>query len=388
MLLMNQLKPYSHFVHSSQTTPDWVNQVQISLNPHGFFVEFLTSINCDHSLLLDFLISNETNFLPYFHMYLRHLANDWCGFISVVKQGEDQQLSKTVKPLSHDCDDVCDVRINGGKVDSLGNSGGVVGDYDDCDDKLANNGGSDGEDSNMRDVNGGDGDMEDACSVGGDNIGIDDGDASGINDHGNGNVSGVGGTGGNSVGDDDVDDNDMGDVGNKGGVNTGVNHADGGDNVGDDSDSGSSDGNSNMRVDVGTDGDGGNSIGVDDSDDGHMGDNGVDSDGGVTDGNCSDGGVTDGNSSDGGSFNHVGHGGDDDDSDVNGSNNSNSDIVGGSSDDDVVMCNISNLQKTLTCLIRLRYAIERMSSKGLFPYPVTPLVKLMEYIETLYEGQQ
>ena len=164
--------------------------------------------------------------------------------------------------------------------------------------------------------------------------------------------------------------------------------SDGGDNVGDDSDSGSSDGNSNIGVDVGTDGDGGNSVRVDDSDDGHVGDNGVDSDGGVTDGNGSDGGVTDGNSSDVGSFSHVGHGGDDDDSDVNGSNNSNGDSVGGSSDDDVVMCNISNLQKTLTCLIRLRYAIERMSSKGLFPYPVTPLVKLMEYIETLYEGQQ
>ena len=344
-----------------------MNQLEISLNPHGFFVQFSTSINYDHSLLLDFSVSNETNFLPYFHMYLRHLANDWCGFISVVEQEEDRLLSETVKPLSSDgddADDICDVRMNGGNVDSVGDSGVVVGD---CDDKHGNNGGSsknDGGDGNMRDVD--DGDMEDVGSVGGDNIGIDDdGD---INDHGNGNVSGVGG---NSVGDDDGEDNDMGDVCSKGGVNTGVNHGDGGDNVGDDSDSGSSDGNSNMGVDVGTDGDGGNSVGVDDSDDGLMGDN------------C-DGGVIDGNSSDGGSFSHdVGHGADGDDDDINGGNDS--DSVGGASDDEVVMCNISTYQKTLTCLIRLRYAIERMSS---IPYPVTPLVKLMEYIETLYEGQQ
>ena len=419
---MNQLKHCSHSVHSSQTTPDWVNQLQISLNPHGFFVEFLTSINYDHSLLLDFLISNETNFLPYFHMYLRHLANDWCGFISVVNQGEEQQLSKTVKPLSSNDDDICDVRMNGGNVDSVGNSGVVVGG---CDDKHANNGGSnknggsDGEDGNMRDV---DSDMEDVGSVGSVNIGIDDGD-SGINDHGNGNVSGSGG--GNSVGDDDGDDNDMGDVGNKGGVNIGVNHGDGGgndgngnvgdvgtdddggtnvgddmgdvgsdggdmgdvgidgrdhgDNGGADGDSGSSDGNSNMGGDIGTDSDGGNSVGVDDSDDGNMGDVGVDS----------DGGAIDGNSSDGRSFSDVSHGGDDGgDDDINGSNDSDGDSVDGRSHDDVVMCNISTLQKTLTCLIRLRYVIERMSSKALFPYPVTPLVKLMEYIETLYERER
>ncbi|CAB4039219.1 Hypothetical predicted protein, partial [Paramuricea clavata] len=68
------------------------------------------------------------------------------------------------------------------------------------------------------------------------------------------------------------------------------------------------------------------------------------------------------------------------------------DEIAGDSDDKindgrVVLSNMNNLQQTLTCLIRLRYAIERMSSKGLFPYPVTALVKVMKYIETLYEGE-
>ena len=60
---------------------------------------------------------------------------------------------------------------------------------------------------------------------------------------------------------------------------------------------------------------------------------------------------------------------------------------GDDSENDVLLSNMNNLQQTLTCLIRLRYSIERMSSKGLFPYPVTTLVKVMEYIETLYEGE-
>ena len=48
---------------------------------------------------------------------------------------------------------------------------------------------------------------------------------------------------------------------------------------------------------------------------------------------------------------------------------------------------MNNLQQTLTCLIRLRYAIERMSSKRLFPYPATTLVEVMKYIESVYDGE-
>ncbi|XP_028416946.1 uncharacterized protein LOC114541157 [Dendronephthya gigantea] len=71
---------------SLQQIPSWANQLEDFLNPHEFFVEFLESINYDHSLLLDFLISNETSFLPYFHKYLRYLANDWEGFKGCLEQ--------------------------------------------------------------------------------------------------------------------------------------------------------------------------------------------------------------------------------------------------------------------------------------------------------------
>ena len=63
-----------------------IKSVFSNLNPHRFYLEFLRSIHYDHSLLLDFLISNETCFLQYFSSYLRHLANDWYGFLETVKE--------------------------------------------------------------------------------------------------------------------------------------------------------------------------------------------------------------------------------------------------------------------------------------------------------------
>jgi hypothetical protein len=245
-------------------------------------VEFLTSINYDHSLLLDFLISNETHFLSYFHNYLRHLANDWHGFIENVEQrhvlsreerpqpldtvqvpkgdgsefscGSTKQFCETVKPFSADGGDGCGDDV----YDGFGGDGSVIRTGDD-------GGGNDGGD----DGGGGDGD-EDGSFYDGHEIGyIESGDG-GFDD-------------GDEFGDNDGDDGVYDD-------------SDGCDEIADDS--GDHDG-----------------------------------------------------------------------------------------DGRVVLSNMNKIQRTLTCLIRLRYAIERMSSKGLFPYPVTALVKVMKYIETLYEGE-
>lgn len=49
-------------------------------NPHCHFTLLLQSLSFDHSVLLDFLISNETCFLEYCILYLKHLRNNWQDF--------------------------------------------------------------------------------------------------------------------------------------------------------------------------------------------------------------------------------------------------------------------------------------------------------------------
>lgn len=49
-------------------------------NPHCHFTLLLQSLSFDHTVLLDFLISNETCFLEYCIHYLKHLRNNWQDF--------------------------------------------------------------------------------------------------------------------------------------------------------------------------------------------------------------------------------------------------------------------------------------------------------------------
>ncbi|XP_050699025.1 protein lines-like [Eriocheir sinensis] len=44
------------------------------------------------------------------------------------------------------------------------------------------------------------------------------------------------------------------------------------------------------------------------------------------------------------------------------------------------------LEEVMTVLIRLRFAIDRLVSKNLFPYNITPVLKLLQKCEELYEG--
>jgi hypothetical protein len=203
--------------------PSWASHLHESLNPHIIFMEFLTSVNYDHSLLLDFLISNETHFLPYFYNYLRHLANDWHGFAATVE--ERRVLTKDGKLPEGNSTGFLSPSSELGAAKSFSANDG---------DEIGN----------------------------GDDDGYKDGDYGEVDD-----------------GDDNYEEGDDGEIGN-------------GDN------------------------------------DGYKDD-----------------------------------------------------------ESDVVISDMNNVQRILTCLIRLRYSIERMSSKGLFPYTVTALVKIMEHIETLYEAE-
>ena len=45
----------------------------------------------------------------------------------------------------------------------------------------------------------------------------------------------------------------------------------------------------------------------------------------------------------------------------------------------------STLDEIMTVLIRLRFSVEKMSTKGLFPYNVVPLLRLLEQLEDKYE---
>ncbi|XP_077864457.1 uncharacterized protein LOC144349975 [Saccoglossus kowalevskii] len=60
-------------------------------NPHQIFIAFLQMISFDHSVLLDWLISEETEFLEYFLKYLKFLVHDWKGFLRAEIAVEDTE---------------------------------------------------------------------------------------------------------------------------------------------------------------------------------------------------------------------------------------------------------------------------------------------------------
>jgi len=63
-----------------------LTNIQEKLIPHLLFTEFMQSIDFDHSVLLDLLISSETRFLEYIVIYLHFIVNDWKLFsLSVEK---------------------------------------------------------------------------------------------------------------------------------------------------------------------------------------------------------------------------------------------------------------------------------------------------------------
>ncbi|KAG9297797.1 hypothetical protein G9A89_000102 [Geosiphon pyriformis] len=58
--------------------------------PHVIFLRFLQDIAFDHSVLLDFLISNETAFLEFIIIYCKYLENNSKSFINVCGKFDEQ----------------------------------------------------------------------------------------------------------------------------------------------------------------------------------------------------------------------------------------------------------------------------------------------------------
>lgn len=295
-------------------------------------MKFLTSISYDHSLILDFLISNETNFLLYFHNYLRHLANDWHGFIETAEKRQD--LSEEIGPhisKRWSCS-IVKLASNDAGYNYVGGDGIFCNNAEkefDNGEKEFDNGGAN---SNTK---AGD-DFDTGCDTG---IGGDVGDCDNDRDYGNGFENSCGhhcehvreGDTNASSEDDNVD-------GICGRFESSSDHC--------------------------CDG-----VGNCDSSETFL--TGLDSCSCIMNGSVIDDrvkGVTSEKDNAGGFQQTAADSGE------------TTDIMIGLSSN-------KHLQQILTCIIRLRYSIERMSSKGLFPYPATALIKIIKYIETLYEGE-
>ena len=76
------------------------------LSPHLLFADMSRLLSFDHSVLLDWLSSNETQFLLYYLKYLKYLASDFQAYLADVKHDCASsvmlmlhQLSVSVKKL-------------------------------------------------------------------------------------------------------------------------------------------------------------------------------------------------------------------------------------------------------------------------------------------------
>ena len=85
-------------------------------NIHSLFVEFLTSLSFDHSVLLDFLISAETKFQEFFRSYLEILKTDWNGLQLACDQVYPSTKSDS-EDSSASCDGDSNVSLNVGGDD-------------------------------------------------------------------------------------------------------------------------------------------------------------------------------------------------------------------------------------------------------------------------------
>ncbi|XP_053369455.1 protein Lines homolog 1 isoform X2 [Clarias gariepinus] len=68
-------------------------------NPHCHFTLLLRSLSFDHTVLLDFLISDETCFLEYCVLYLKHLRDHWQDLCNACCRIESSEAETHVIPV-------------------------------------------------------------------------------------------------------------------------------------------------------------------------------------------------------------------------------------------------------------------------------------------------
>ena len=79
------------------------------ITPHKFFIQFTLSIKHDHKVLLDLLMSPETQFLLYLTKYLKVVSNEWTLFVDECNK---KAYIQNTDDISVDDDTTDDVTVN------------------------------------------------------------------------------------------------------------------------------------------------------------------------------------------------------------------------------------------------------------------------------------
>jgi len=99
--------PHSFF--NDQFICPVVQEIMKEIHPHKIFARIVHLIHCDHTVLLDFLISNETQFLEYFLIYLHFLEKNWSSsreFFSKATEEQDTTKHSTMTTSNKTTDEV------------------------------------------------------------------------------------------------------------------------------------------------------------------------------------------------------------------------------------------------------------------------------------------
>jgi hypothetical protein len=67
-----------------------MNHILNYFTSHDFFLRFLISTGFNHSILLDFIISNETIFLEFLLKYCKYLEQDVSRFFIICKKFDEK----------------------------------------------------------------------------------------------------------------------------------------------------------------------------------------------------------------------------------------------------------------------------------------------------------
>ncbi|KAM6202379.1 protein Lines homolog 1 [Rhynchocyon petersi] len=88
--------------NSTQEKERWNHHThENGYNPHCIFLFFITNIEFDSTVLLDFLISSETCFLEYFVKYLKLLQTDWYNFFTISKYFDEAESNDGLSVYSY-----------------------------------------------------------------------------------------------------------------------------------------------------------------------------------------------------------------------------------------------------------------------------------------------
>ncbi|KAF7728216.1 hypothetical protein EC973_006497 [Apophysomyces ossiformis] len=90
------------YTNQADALHDWMDEIGVT--PHTMFLHFLDRTGMEASMLIDLLISNETDFLAFFVVYLKHIQSNPNAFMHTCIQlfGDDGPsilVSKILHPL-------------------------------------------------------------------------------------------------------------------------------------------------------------------------------------------------------------------------------------------------------------------------------------------------